>query len=87
MSRKVLQNVHLLGDDSEDAGVFSKLTENELTFLKLACSERTYIEIAKEMYLSERTIDGYRDAIFRKLNVTTRVGMVLYAVKNGLVKL
>jgi DNA-binding NarL/FixJ family response regulator len=39
------------------------------------------------MYLSERTIDGYRDAIFRKLNVTTRVGMVLYAVKNGLVKL
>jgi two-component system invasion response regulator UvrY len=37
------------------------------------------------MFLSERTIDGYRDSIFKKLNVTTRVGMALYAVRNGLV--
>jgi DNA-binding NarL/FixJ family response regulator len=82
-----LQNVHQLGDAADEKGVFSKLTENELTFLKLACSEKTYFEIAKDMFLSERTIDGYRDAIFKKLNVTTRVGMALYAVKNGLVNL
>lgn len=87
LSRKVLQNVHQLGDAADEKGVFSKLTENELTFLKLACSEKTYFEIAKDMFLSERTIDGYRDAIFKKLNVTTRVGMALYAVKNGLVNL
>jgi DNA-binding NarL/FixJ family response regulator len=87
VSRKVLQNVYQLGDTADEAGVFSKLTENELVFLKLACSEKTYFEIAKEMFLSERTIDGYRDSIFKKLNVTTRVGMALYAVKNGLVNL
>lgn len=87
VSRTVLQNVHRLGDDANENGVFSKLTENEFNFLKLACSEKTYFEIAKEMYLSERTIDGYRDSIFKKLNVTTRVGMALYAVKNGLVNL
>ena len=85
MTRTVLQNVHQLDPAADDAGVFSKLTANELIFLKLACSEKTYFEIAKEMILSERTIDGYRDSIFKKLNVTTRVGMALYAVKNGLV--
>jgi len=87
VSRTVLQNIHHLGDNADENGVFSKLTENELSFLKLACSEKTYFEIAKEMFLSERTIDGYRDSIFKKLNVTTRVGMALYAVKNGLVNL
>jgi DNA-binding NarL/FixJ family response regulator len=87
LSKKVLQNVHQLGDTAGENGVFSKLTENELSFLKLACSEKTYFEIAKEMFLSERTIDGYRDSVFKKLNVSTRVGMVLYAIKNGLVNL
>jgi DNA-binding NarL/FixJ family response regulator len=58
-----------------------------MAFIKLACSEKTYSEIAKEMFLSERTIDGYRDTLFKKLNVTTRVGLVMYAIKNGLVKI
>ena len=56
-------------------------------FLKLACSELTYNEIASQMYLSPKTIDGYRNAIFEKLNVKSRVGMALYAVKHGLVQL
>ncbi|WP_431211779.1 response regulator [Puia sp. P3] len=62
-----------------------RLTDREQTFLKLACSEKTYYEIAKEMFVSERTVDGYRDALFKKLQVTSRVGLVLYAVKNGLI--
>jgi len=64
-----------------------RLTDREQTFLKLACSEKTYYEIAKEMFVSERTVDGYRDALFKKLQVTSRVGLVLYAVKNGLIQL
>ena len=32
-------------------------------------------------------VDGYRDAVFKKLNVGTRVGLALYAIKNGLVQL
>ena len=56
--------------------------DNELTFLKLACSELTYKEIADKMFLSPKTIDGYRDSLFTKLNVKNRVGMVMYAIKN-----
>jgi len=39
------------------------------------------------MNVSDRTVDGYRDALFKKLNLTTRVGLVLFAIKNGLVRL
>jgi DNA-binding NarL/FixJ family response regulator len=77
VSRKVIQS----------AGLGSKLTDRELNFLQLACSEKTYAGIAGEMYVSERTVDGYRDSLFRKLNVTSRVGLVLYALRNGIVKL
>jgi DNA-binding NarL/FixJ family response regulator len=61
------------------------LNERELEFLKLACTECTYKEIAEQMYLSPRTIDGYRDTLFEKLSVKTRVGLVLYAIRNGIV--
>ena len=61
------------------------LNERELEFLKLACTECTYKAIAEQMYLSPRTIDGYRDTLFEKLNVKTRVGLVLYAIRNGIV--
>jgi DNA-binding NarL/FixJ family response regulator len=63
------------------------LNERELEFMKLVCTEWTYKEIADRMYLSPRTIDGYRDALFEKLNVRTRVGLALYAVKYGIVQL
>ena len=56
--------------------------EREITFMKLACTELTYKEIADEMCLSPKTIDGYRDVLFTKLNVRNRVGLVMYAIKN-----
>jgi len=87
ISRKIIQSVNQLTDENNNISTFAKLTEKEMAFIKLACSEKTYFEIAKEMFLSERTIDGYRDALFKKLNVTTRVGLVMYAIKNGLVKI
>jgi DNA-binding NarL/FixJ family response regulator len=63
------------------------LNDRELKFLHLACSEYTYKEIADLMFLSVKTIDGYRNSLFEKLQVKSRVGLVLYAIKNNLVKL
>jgi len=62
-----------------------KLTDREKAFLKLACSDMTYKEIASKMFLSEKTIDGYRESLFVKLNVKSRVGMALEAIKKELV--
>lgn len=58
------------------------LKDKEIEFIKLACSEKTYREIAVEMCLSPKTVENYREAIFNKLNVNTRIGVVLYAIKN-----
>jgi len=66
---------------------FTSLNDREIEFLKFACTEMTYKEIAEKMYLSARTIDGYRDALFEKLNVKSRVGLVLYAIRNCIVNL
>ena len=62
----------------------TEISENEMKVLHLACSERTYKEIAEEMHLSPKTIDGYRDALFKKTGSKSRVGLVLYAIKKGL---
>lgn len=62
------------------------LSEKEQEFLTLACSELTYQEIARKMNLSERTIDGYREAMFAKLKVQSRVGMCVEAIRRGWIR-
>ncbi|MBD0288749.1 MAG: helix-turn-helix transcriptional regulator, partial [Flavisolibacter sp.] len=67
--------------------IISQLNEKEIQFLKLCCTEMTYKEIADVMHVSPRTVDDYRDKLFEKLNVKNRVGLVLFAIKNGIVKM
>ncbi|HTI10617.1 MAG TPA: response regulator transcription factor [Puia sp.] len=63
------------------------LSDREREFLRLACSDLTYKHIAAEMNMSERTIDGYRENLFRKFNVQSRVGMAMEAIRRHLVQL
>lgn len=61
------------------------LSTTELRLLTLACSDRTYKEIAIEMGHSVKTLDHYREALFTKFNVKSRVGLVMYALENGII--
>jgi DNA-binding NarL/FixJ family response regulator len=79
VSGKLLRSV----SDKEPAPDFSK---KELEFLKLCCSELTYKEIAEQMNVSPRTVDNYREALFLKLNIKSRTGLVLYAIQNEFFK-
>lgn len=72
---------HNNGESSTTSGI-PPISEQEKGFLKLACSEMTYAEIADKMCLSPKTIDGYRNSLFEKLSVKSRVGLVLFAIKN-----
>lgn len=58
------------------------LNEREVEFVRLACSELSYNEIADKMCVSPRTVDGYRESVFVKMGVKTRVGMVMFAMKH-----
>jgi DNA-binding NarL/FixJ family response regulator len=64
-----------------------KITDKEKIFLQYACSDMTYKQVAAAMKVSERTIDGYRETLFHKLNVQSRVGLALEAVRRQLVTL
>ena len=81
------KTISRLDDSGHCMRQVSALNDRELEFMRLVCTECTYKEIADQMYLSPRTIDGYRDALFEKLNVRTRVGLAMYAVRSGLVRI
>lgn len=61
------------------------LSPVDIQFLKLAATDLTYKEVAIEMNLSPKTIDALRDSLFQKFDVKSRVGLAIYAVKNGIV--
>ena len=59
------------------------ITEREKEFLQYTITEMGYKEIAEKMFCSPRTIESYRDSLFEKLGLKTRVGLAVYAMKNG----
>lgn len=67
-------------------GMMGELSGKEVEFLRLAASELTYREIADQMARSPKTIDGYREALFEKLQVRSRTGLVLFAIRKKLVR-
>lgn len=85
VSGKLLHAINNLEDGNGNLKNLVQLNARETDFLKWACTELTYKEIADKMFVSPRTIDGYRDALFEKLQLKTRVGLVMYAIKHGIV--
>lgn len=84
---KLMHSINAMSEEDNDIKSTLGLSEKEITFLKLAATELTYKEIAEQMHLSPRTIDGYRDELFEKLDLKSRVGLVLFAIKNGIVNI
>ncbi|APG61345.1 response regulator [Christiangramia salexigens] len=66
---------------------YEPLTPREFEFLNHACSELTYKQVAEEMNLSPKTVDNYRESLFAKLQVKSRVGLVIFAIKEGICKI
>ena len=79
--------LNLFRNNSEVHSKLNKtmLTEIDIQFLQLSCSEMTYKEIAQEMKLNPRGVDNLRDNLFTKLDVKSRVGLAMYAIRHGLV--
>lgn len=60
-------------------------TEREMEVLKLICEEKTATEIGKEIFLSPRSVEGIRQRLIEKTGVRNTAGLVLFAVKNGVI--
>lgn len=82
-----MQNVDENGDPKKTAtNLWNSMSENEKEFLKLSCTELTYVQIADKMNLSPKTIDGYREALFHRFKVKSRVMLALFAYRNGFIQ-
>ena len=63
----------------------SMITVREMVFLRHLCNEEeyTYDQIADLMKIHVRTVDGFRKSLFQKLNVRSKTGLVMLAIRNG----
>ena len=84
VSAKLVSGLHT---DTEEKIKPILLNEREKEFLRWACTELTYKDIAEKMNLSPRTVDDYRQSLFTRLKVHSRVGLVLYAIRNGIAEI
>jgi DNA-binding NarL/FixJ family response regulator len=62
------------------------LSDKEVTVLRLMCEEKSTKEIADIVDLSPRTVEAIRDKIKSKIGAKSMAGLILYAVKNGIVE-
>ncbi|MBB6501548.1 response regulator transcription factor [Pedobacter cryoconitis] len=79
--------IRSLQEKSTAKNVLEEISANERKFLEHCCSELTYKEIADKMNLSPHTIDNYRESLFQKFEIKSRTGLVLFALRNNLIKL
>lgn len=80
-----LVNLFRQHNDSNSLLQRTLLSSQELEFLQLACSDMTYKEIARQMGLNPRSVDSLRDQLFVKLDVKSRVGLAMVAIRHGVV--
>lgn len=78
--------VHLANQTTDDKTGIT-LSDKETDFLKLCCTEKSYKEIADAMHITPRAVEALRSNMFEKLDTLSRVGLVMYAIRNGIVKI
>lgn len=79
-SSKILTSI---SENTINVNLKINLSEREVEFLKYTTTEMNYREISEKMFCSPRTVENYRDSLFEKLELKTRVGLAVYALKNG----
>lgn len=85
---EILKRVKNYEESSHSKQTKITLSSREHEFLTLVCneSEFTYEQMAGQMGLSVKSLEGYRAAIFDRFNIKSKVGLVLFSFKNRLTK-
>jgi two-component system, NarL family, invasion response regulator UvrY len=86
VNKRMIEAINNMDQNDNEIKTLVQMTDKELEFLKLVCTELTYKDIAEKMEVSHRTLENYRDSLFDKVNVKTRIGLAMFAVRNGVVQ-
>ncbi len=84
--RKMIINLENSTQKSTNLENIIKFTDREMEILQLLCKGKSTNEIAKLISLSPKTIDSYRSKLISKTNTKNTVSLVIYAIKNELIK-
>ncbi|RWZ87975.1 MAG: response regulator transcription factor [Hydrotalea sp. AMD] len=76
--------VNMGGEENKVVAPLDNFSEREKELLRYCTTELTYKEIADKMGISPKTIDKYREALFKKLQVHSRTGLAIYAFQMGI---
>lgn len=82
VSGNMLRSFHMTEKNGADE---IKLSEKEILFLQLCASELTYKEMADQMDIAVRSVDNYSRNLFEKTGCKSRVGLVLWGLKNKII--
>ena len=85
VNNRLIESVNRNMDEKVILKKYASLSNPEIAFLKYCCSDLSYKEIAFKMSVSKSTVEGCRDSLFKKLDIKTRIGLAMYAIKNQLV--
>ncbi len=74
--------------EKQQEKILAEITPREMEFLLLVCApeEYTYEQIADKMNVHRRTVDGFREGLVEKFGIKSKTGLVLFAMKWGIVK-
>lgn len=85
VNKALLKKLILKGNIKPSFNKNIEFTERELEVLKLICEEKTAAEIGKLLFISPRTVEGHRTKLIEKVGVRNTAGLVMFAIKNGIV--
>ena len=85
-SERIYKNLKTVHKENKKVNLL-EFSPKEIEILHHFCTELSYKEIGSKLGVSSRTVESYRDALFEKTGINTRIGLVVYAIKNGVVSL
>lgn len=83
----ITSNIHKQIEKRNTEANGPELSDREKELLNHLCSDLSYSDISKKMFLSESTVDTYRARLFEKFEVKNRIGLILKALNLGIIKL
>lgn len=86
VNKALLKSLVVKGDIKPSFNENINLSERELEVLKLICEEKTTVEIGRIIFLSPRSVEKIRARLIEKIGVRNTAGLVMFAIKNGIVK-
>jgi DNA-binding NarL/FixJ family response regulator len=86
VSSAFAEKLFFTGHEQMDQKLHESLSDREFQVMIMLAKGKTVIEIAKELFLSDKTVSTYRSRIMEKMNMKKNAHLTIYAIRNDLIE-